>query len=206
MSDPLHVEISHRVDARFSLDVVLEAAPGVVTVLQGPSGSGKTTALQIIAGLLRPQRATLKLGPDASWGTLPPERRSVSLVFQSLALFPHLSVRENVEFGTDDAQLAALWLERLHITGLADRKPSLLSGGEAQRVALARALARKPRVLLLDEPFSALDDVLRVELLREVAAHVASLDVPALLVTHDARDSLALGARSIDIRSSGRAP
>lgn len=194
----LRVALKHRFGAHFALDVRLEVPVGI-TVLQGPSGSGKTTTLHLIAGLMRADWADLRLG-TAQWANLTPERRGVSLVFQSLALFPHLTVRQNVEFGAakGDRPVDA-WLARLRIEHLADRKPRALSGGEAQRVALARALARRPAVLLLDEPFSSLDEHLHFDLLRELKAHVAQLHVPTLMVSHDPRDAQALGARGITI-------
>ena len=168
-----------------------------VTVMSGPSGSGKSTCLLSLAGLVRPARGYIQAQDrtlyDSQRGVFVPAReRRVALVFQTLALFPHLTVQENVAFGVDYAQsrrergdIAAQWLERMHIPGLAARMPATLSGGEAQRVALARALASRPTLLLLDEPFSALDEALRRELASEVCAVVEALHIPALLVTHE---------------------
>lgn len=199
----LHVRLKHRFDERFTLDVTLEVPPGI-TVLKGPSGSGKTSTLHAIAGLFRADTSSIRFG-DVEWSALAPERRNVSLVFQSLALFPHLTARENVRFNTTDA-LATEWLERMKVGHVAARKPRSLSGGEAQRIALARAFARQPSVVLLDEPFSALDDALRIELLGELSTHIARLGLPTLLVTHDARDIEALDARVITLANGSIAP
>ncbi len=171
---------------RFSLDVELRAAPGV-TVLAGPSGAGKTSVLRAIAGLL-PQTGFVRVG-DREWTTLPPESREVGFVFQQHALFPHLTVLDNVAFGAPSREVAQTWLARLKLTDFGARFPSSLSGGEAQRVALARALARQPRVLRLDEPFASLDEALRDELLHEVKSLVDEAKLIALLVTHDRHEA-----------------
>ncbi len=187
----LRVRLAHRFDARFELNVSLDVGPGV-TVLQGPSGSGKTSTLHAIAGLWRPSGGEVSFGAER-WHDertfVAPHHRGVALVFQTLALFPHLSARDNVRFASRSRPLAEAWLERMRVSHLADRKPASFSRGEAQRVALARAFARQPRVLLLDEPFAALDDTLRTELWHEVETHVTSLGLPTLLVTHDQRDA-----------------
>ncbi len=190
-----------RLQARFSV-------PPGVTVLFGPSGAGKSTCLSAIAGLLRPGSGRICLGSEVLTDTatrtfVPPHRRRVALVFQSLALFPHMTVLQNVAYGAaakdrqarrDEAQA---WLARARVGHLADRQPSTLSGGEAQRVALARALASLPRVLLLDEPFSALDLSLRRELGEELGALIKELSLPTVLVTHDRADALLLGERMV---------
>lgn len=187
------------------LDVALDLAGGI-TVVMGPSGSGKTTLLTTIAGLIRPEAGRIVLDDDvlfdAATGThMPPHRRRVALVFQSLALFPHLSTWKNVAYPIRDQpakirrERALSWLARTRVAHLADRAPSTLSGGEAQRVALARALASEPRALLLDEPFSALDSHLRDVLGAELVALAHELGVPVLLVTHDPRGADALNAR-----------
>lgn len=206
--DLLHVDVRvatfhgarPRVEARF------EVPPGV-TALCGPSGSGKSSCLAAIAGLLRPDRGRVALGDlvlfDASRGVdVPVHRRGVGLVFQSLALFPHMSAEDNVAYGIPRAASRAArrararaWLSRMRVAHVADRRPATLSGGEAQRVALARALAAEPRVLLLDEPFSALDDALREQLRGELTSLVDELALPTLLVTHDLRDANAMARR-----------
>ncbi|HEY3252995.1 MAG TPA: ATP-binding cassette domain-containing protein [Polyangiaceae bacterium] len=198
----------------FTLDVALEFGPGL-SVLFGPSGSGKTTILSAIAGLLRPDagRVTL-LGEtlfDAQQGVdLAPNQRRVALVFQSLALFPHLDALANVAYGvpgkvshTERAQRAHAWLARMRVAHVARRYPGSFSGGEAQRVALARALASEPRALLLDEPFSALDQALVSELGAELVEHVDSLSLPVVLVTHDRKLARDLG-REVTLLRAGR--
>lgn len=202
----LSVWLRHRVGT-LALDARFEVPPGV-TVLFGPSGAGKTTALRLIAGLERGADVQVRLG-DTVWTdtdrgvALPPEARGVSLVFQSLALFPHLTALDNVRFGARDDADAPRWLERFHVAHVAAQKPPTLSGGEAQRVALARAMAARPRVLLLDEPFSSLDDALRTQLAREVAGVVTEAKLPTVLVTHDRREARHLGARVV-LLSAGR--
>ncbi|MDB4988244.1 MAG: Molybdenum transport ATP-binding protein ModC [Myxococcaceae bacterium] len=193
------------------LELALTLPPGV-TVLFGPSGAGKSTCLSALAGLVRPKRGRIVLAGrtlfDAATGVdVPPHARRVALVFQTLSLFPHLTVLENVAFGvprsvvsSERRGLATRWLERMHVAPLSTRQPSTLSGGEAQRVALARALASSPRLLLLDEPFSALDRSLRSELAQEVASVVRELGIPALLVTHDRDDAAQLGERLVCLR------
>ena len=177
-----------------------------VTVLFGPSGSGKTTVLRALAGLDRPDGGFVGFEGEVWFDHrgrtfLPPQRRRVGLLFQDYALFPHLSVRANVAYGLHRlpararaARVAEL-SERLGIGELLDRRPGQLSGGQRQRVALARALAPEPRLLLLDEPLSALDGPTR-ELLRGELRHLLEqAGVPAIVVTHDRVEALALGDR-----------
>ncbi|HKO52799.1 MAG TPA: ATP-binding cassette domain-containing protein [Polyangiaceae bacterium] len=198
----------------FALDVSLEFGPGL-RVLFGPSGSGKTTILSAIAGLLRPDRGRVTLAGEVLFDAreqidLAPNQRRVALVFQSLALFPHLDALGNVAYGVpgkasrvERAERANVWLTRMRVAHLARRYPSSFSGGEAQRVALARALASEPRALLLDEPFSALDQALVSELSAELADHVNSLSLPAVLVTHDRKLARELG-REVTLLRAGR--
>jgi molybdate transport system ATP-binding protein len=195
----------------FRADVSFDVPPGI-TVLFGPSGAGKSTTLAVIAGLYRPRAGRIALGTeiwlDADSGTtVAPEHRAVSLVFQSLALFPHLTALGNVEYGMArsiprDARRrnALAMLERMQVAHVAERKPATYSGGEAQRVCLARAFARKPRVVLLDEAFSALDRGLRDELGKTVRALVRELRVPTLWVTHHVAEARAVGERAVFIR------
>jgi molybdate transport system ATP-binding protein len=208
----LDVEV-HRGPSALRLELALQAPPGV-TVLFGPSGAGKSTCLLALAGLVLPQRGTIRLAGrtlfDAARGiAVPVYARRVALVFQNLALFPHLTVRENVAFGipreaAHRSTLGARWMERMRVLELAERLPGSLSGGEAQRVALARALASEPALLLLDEPFSALDHGLRRELGREVVQVVSELGIPALLVTHDREDAASLGQSVVKLRAGRR--
>lgn len=189
------------------LDVELAIGDGVTAVM-GHSGAGKTTLLAAIAGLIRPNAGRIELDGtvlfDAAQGVfMPPHRRRVALVFQSLALFPHLRAWENVAYGVprgraDNRKAHALtWLARAHVAHLADRRPATLSGGEAQRVAFARALASEPRLLLLDEPFSAMDLKLRTQLGADLREMVVAAGIPALLVTHDKEDAARLSSRWI---------
>ena len=185
----------------FTLDLSLEAGVGVTTLF-GPSGSGKTSTLRAISGLMRLDAGFVRLNQTV-WNdaqhSLPPERREVGYVFQSSALFPHLTVEQNVAFGARTPHDVSRWMERLRLRGAAHRKPSTLSGGEAQRVAIARALARGPRVLLLDEPFSSLDSGLRDELVSELRELVEAEQLVTLLVTHAREEAERLGGRFLHL-------
>ena len=189
-----------------SFELSLELAVERTVALVGPSGAGKTSVLRVIAGLARPDAGRVELDGetwvDVERGIfLSPERRRVGLVFQEYALFPHLSVRQNVAFGgrerVDDL------LERFRIAHLAASRPRELSGGERQRVALARALAREPRVLLLDEPLSALDAHTKATVRVELEELLRSLELPTLIVTHDYEDAAAL-AETVGVLVEGR--
>jgi len=201
-------------------DLVLPGNDGPVTVLFGPSGSGKTTVLRALAGLDRPDEGTIVHGDETWLDThrsvfVPACRRRIGFLFQEYALFPHLTAHENVAFGLHGTEAAererrtAETLALLKLEGLGTRRPSELSGGQRQRVALARAIAPSPRLLLLDEPLSALDGPTREELRGELRALLVRLGVPAVVVTHDRIEALALGDRMavmIDgrIRQHGR--
>jgi molybdate transport system ATP-binding protein len=180
----------------FELTVALEVERTVALV--GPSGAGKSSVLRVAAGLVRPERGFVRFAGD-DWTALPPERRSVGLVFQDYALFPHLDVRRNVAYAGEPDEL----LDRLRIAHLARAKPAELSGGERQRVALARALARRPKVLLLDEPLAALDAHTKAEVRHELAELLRELRLPTLLVTHDYEDAAAL-ADEVGVLVAGR--
>jgi ABC-type sulfate/molybdate transport systems ATPase subunit len=186
----------------FRLALTLAVGDEVVALV-GPSGAGKTTVLRAVAGLHRPDRGRIACG-SAVWFAggedertvdLAPERRSVGYVPQHHALFPHLTVRENVAFSGADAATVGSLLTRLGIVGLAAERPARLSGGERQRVALARALARAPEVLLLDEPLTALDAHTRRVVRDELASELRGFGIPTLLVTHDFSDASALADR-----------
>jgi molybdate transport system ATP-binding protein len=179
---------------------------GLVTVLFGPSGSGKTTVLRALAGLEPEARGAISFAGepwlDSARGLhLPPQRRRVGLLFQEYALFPHLSVAGNVGYGLfalprrDRAERVGVVADRLHLRELLGRRPGQLSGGQRQRVALARALAPSPRLLLLDEPLSALDAPTREELRTGLRHSLEASGVPAVVVTHDRVEALALGDR-----------
>jgi len=183
--------------------VDLSVASGSLVAILGASGSGKTTLLRLIAGFERPDAGEILLGGEVLAGGkifLRPEQRGIGYVAQEGALFPHLSVADNITFGLSRAQRRARHRvdELLHLAGLplsyADRAPQTLSGGEQQRVALARALAPSPKLLLLDEPFSALDAGLRAETRQAVAAAIAAAGATAILVTHDQEEAFSMGA------------
>ena len=186
------------------VDVSLGIRPGEYVSIMGPSGSGKSTLLNLLGALDTPTSGEVYFEgqPLSSLPSLDEVRsQKIGYVFQSSALFPHLSVEENVRFGAPSADLASTWLERLRLSALAKRRPSSLSGGEAQRVALARALARQPKVLLLDEPFSSLDDARRDELLLEVKSVVEREQLVTVFVTHDRAEGERLGGTFVPMNA-----
>ncbi len=182
--------------------VDLQVAPGETVAILGPSGSGKSSLLKIVAGL-EPMDAGRVLFDGQDISALPPERRRFALMFQDFALFPHLDVQDNVAFGlmeqglrrAEARVLARALLERFGLLALAKARVMRLSGGEQQRVALARALITRPRVLLLDEPFSALDAELRLQLRGEFQQRIAEHGMASILVTHDETEARAMGTR-----------
>jgi molybdate transport system ATP-binding protein len=197
----------------FTLDVELSVPPGV-TILFGASGSGKSTTLRVIAGILQPDAGRITVDEQIFYDSqthinLPVRKRGVGYVFQHLALFPHLSVRGNVEFGMKDLpprerhQRAAEIVSALKIEHTMNRKPREISGGEAQRVALARALSSAPKVLLLDEPLSAIDEATKSEILADLKLMNHDLQLPILYVTHSRDEAVILGERVI-IYEQGR--
>ncbi len=188
------------------LAVDLACAAGEVLALVGPSGSGKSTVLRCIAGVIRARAGRVAVGAEtwfdsAAGISLAPRRRSVGFVFQNYALFPHMSAQANVEAALGHvpapqrAARARALLDRVNLKGLESRNPWQLSGGQQQRVAVARALARDPRALLLDEPFSAVDRSTRQILYRELATLRRDLEIPMVLVTHDLDEAAMLSDR-----------
>jgi molybdate transport system ATP-binding protein len=189
------------------LEVAFEVAPGV-TILFGASGSGKTLTLECIAGIMRPDSGRISVGDEALFDSeggvnLAIRRRGVGYVFQDLALFPHMSVRENVEFGmsglpgTERRERATAMMKALHIEETASRRPHDISGGEAQRVALARALSCGPRLLLLDEPLSAIDEATKREIISDLKTINSRLRLPIVYVTHSREEAVTLGEHVI---------
>ena len=202
----LHLRL--RAASPIALDIMLDAAPGEVVAVVGPSGAGKSTVLRCVAGLHRPEEGEVRCDGAAWLDTarglaLPPHRRAVGLVFQDYALFPHMTAEGNVAAALGHLPRAArpararALLAQVHLAGLEERRPAELSGGQQQRVAVARALARDPAVLLLDEPFSAVDRATRRRLQAELAALRQTLSIPVLLVTHDLEEAALLADRMV---------
>ncbi|HEY0636701.1 MAG TPA: ABC transporter ATP-binding protein [Pseudonocardiaceae bacterium] len=192
------------------LGVDLVVPSGTLAAVLGPSGCGKTTLLRIVAGFEQADAGTVSVGGRvvvAPGRSLPPERRRVGIVPQEGALFPHLSVAANVGFGLPrgrrrDARVAEL-LELVGLAGHGERQPHQLSGGQQQRVALARALAPEPELVLLDEPFSALDTGLRASVREDVRTALRVAGATAVLVTHDQQEALSM-ATSVAVLQAGR--
>ena len=190
----------------FDLDVAFAGEDAGVTALFGPSGSGKTTVLRCLAGLER-LAGELTFGGE-TWQDaktfVPPQRRRIGYVFQGGALLPHLSVRGNLDFAARRAPEGPFGFDdivaRIGIAGLLDRRPGRLSGGETQRVAIARALLVQPRLLLMDEPLSALDADARGDLLGMIETLLADIAVPVFYVSHDAAEVARLATRIIRLR------
>ena len=197
----LSVQVSKRVNG-FRLQVDWQIG-NELAVLFGYSGAGKSLTLQLIAGLLKPDSGRITASGKVWFDSqdrinLPPQRRSLGYVFQDLALFPHMTVRQNIAYGAtglnrvERDQRVGEMLQIFHLEGLANKPPAEISGGQKQRVALARALIRRPQALLLDEPFSALDNPLRREMRRFLKQIHHEFAVPVILVTHDLLEATTL--------------
>ncbi|MEM8739724.1 MAG: ABC transporter ATP-binding protein [Planctomycetota bacterium] len=206
------VEFGYRRASPVVKGVDLDLHAGRVHALLGDSGSGKTTLLRLIAGLEQLNAGRIDIGEQsvsADARHVPPEKRAVGIVFQDYALFPHLSVRQNVIFGLKKQPRrqrradAEELLDRVGMQGFADAMPTTLSGGQQQRVALARALARKPQVMLLDEPFSGLDATLRDRVRDTTLRVMREAGVAILMVTHDPREAL-FAADTVSVMRNGR--
>ncbi|MEM9319282.1 MAG: ABC transporter ATP-binding protein [Pseudomonadota bacterium] len=202
LPEPPRLEVAH-LDCQFGgravlRDVNLVVDAGEVLCLLGPSGCGKSTTLRVIAGIERQSAGLVRIdGRAMSTDThhVPPENRGVGLMFQDFALFPHLSVAENVAFGvpgpkSDGRARATELLEKVHLNGYGDLAPHQLSGGEQQRVALARALAPRPKIMLMDEPFSGLDNRLRDGIRDETLQLLKDEGTAVLLVTHEPEEAM----------------
>ncbi|MRT29127.1 sulfate/molybdate ABC transporter ATP-binding protein [Herbaspirillum sp. CAH-3] len=215
MSVDLHLQKELRAaDRVFSLDITL-ASNSQRIVLYGPSGSGKSLTLKAIAGLMRPDSGHIRIQGrtlfDSTQGIdVRVQERNVAYLFQDYALFPHLTVAQNIAFGLARGSVnlrrpaehpaVRQWLQAFELDTIAHSRPSQISGGQRQRVALARALVAEPDMLLLDEPFSALDLSLRQRMRAELAELQTRLQVPMLLITHDPADVEALGQTVFELR------
>jgi len=193
--------------ADFSMDVSWQAGREIV-VLFGPSGAGKSLTFQIMAGLVAPDEGHIQLGDAVFYDAQSdinrsPQSREIGYLFQHYALFPHMTTRENVLYGhrqprsSEAAADFAAMLTRFHLEGLEQRYPGALSGGQRQRVALARALMRKPKVLLLDEPLSAVDLTVRRSIRTELKTLQRALGIPMVIITHDLGEALAMADQLI---------
>ncbi|MPR35022.1 ATP-binding cassette domain-containing protein [Cytophagaceae bacterium SJW1-29] len=201
---PLDLQLRHSMrtaTGAVALDVSMRIEAGAITILTGPSGAGKTTLLRLVAGLVKPQAGRIAFGSDVWLDTstsifLPPQQRKAGLVFQDYALFPHLTVRQNLAYALEKGEAPTRveeLLREMELTQLADRKPHQLSGGQQQRVALARALVPRPRLLLLDEPLSALDRSMRHRLQGYLLKLQQHYQLTVVLVTHDLGEIFRLG-------------
>jgi putative spermidine/putrescine transport system ATP-binding protein len=191
-------------------DLNLDVAPGEFLTLLGPSGSGKTTLLMILAGFVRADAGSAKVGGEEII-TMPPHKRNIGMVFQNYALFPHMNVFQNIAFplkqrrvGTEEtAAKVEKALDLVQLSGLGDRRVDQLSGGQRQRVALARAIVFEPRIVLMDEPLSALDKSLREHMQIELRSLHRRLDMTTVYVTHDQREAITMSDR-IAVMNNGR--
>lgn len=201
-------------DRHFSLDVAFSSASKRIALF-GPSGAGKSLTLRAVAGLLRPDGGRIVVNGRVLFDTdarvnVAPQARKVAYLFQDYALFPHLTVAQNIAFGSRRGWLnpprrtvsaeARRWVDAFELGAIVGSYPNEISGGQKQRVALARALMLKPDILLLDEPFSALDSQLRGKMRQELNALQRQLDVPMLLITHDPADVDALADEVFEVR------
>lgn len=211
MTTPVALEdVSLRYGDTVAVDrVSLQVEPAEIVSILGPSGCGKTSLLRLVAGFESPLGGTIRIGEDivASASTdVPPEKRRVGMLFQHAALFPHLDVEENVRFGVargeNDTRVKHA-LSVANLSGLEKRRPHELSGGQQQRVALARAIAARPRVMLLDEPFSSLDAQMKSSVRNEVMAILRAEQITTILVTHDQEEALSTSDR-VAVMQEGR--
>ena len=202
----IHKQLNH-----FDLDTRLTCEAGELTAIVGPSGSGKTTLMRCIAGLEDPDGGTIALHGRFWWDSatgrfVPTHKRKIGLVFQEYPLFPHMTVRRNIEYGAETPGAADELMETFSIAHLADCRPAAISGGERQRAAFCQALARNPDLLLLDEPFSALDQQTRRFLCSVLADLKGQLNIPILHVTHDLREADTLGDAVVAVEQGRIAP
>jgi molybdate transport system ATP-binding protein len=186
----------------FSIDVSFQVQNEIV-VLFGPSGSGKTTILNAISGITNPDKGFIQLNDRTLFQTkrnaLPVQKRQLGYLFQDYALFPHMTVNKNIKYGMSDTDLVKRLVDVVGIQPILESYPHQISGGEKQRVALVRALATKPEALLLDEPFSALDEKTRIDCQDELLRLHAEWNIPVIMVTHNEREAEKLGDRILHI-------
>jgi putative spermidine/putrescine transport system ATP-binding protein len=211
-AEPLTLDgITHSYGGALAVDnVTLKVKGGELIALLGPSGCGKTTLLRVVAGFIQQSAGRVVIG-DRPIDELPPNRREIGIVFQNYALFPHMTVAENIAYGlaargeSREVQSARVgeMLAIVQMSNFADRKPKQLSGGQQQRVALARAWAIRPRILLLDEPFAALDKNLRLDMQIEIKRLQRQFALTAIMVTHDQDEAMAIADR-IAVMSQGK--
>ncbi|MDH5298826.1 MAG: ATP-binding cassette domain-containing protein [Desulfobulbaceae bacterium] len=200
---PLNAHLVKRLP-HFTIDVGFACGAGELLAFVGPSGAGKTSIIRMLAGLEQPDAGIIR-HDHSEWYdgerklNLPTRKRQLSYVFQDHTLFPHLNVEKNIAFAALDPQRVEQLLTLLGITELRHRKPHHISGGERQRVALAQALASEPGLLLLDEPFSALDILTRKQLRKELKELKATLQIPIILVTHDLDECMYLADHVLPI-------
>jgi molybdate transport system ATP-binding protein len=188
----------------FDLDISLSCSNEELLALIGPSGSGKTSTIRMIAGLGKPDEGRISYDDEVWFDSaqrinVSPQKRRLGYVFQDYTLFPHLTLRENAAFATRDLRRADNLLDFFGISHLRDRKPARVSGGERQRCAICQALARNPRVLLLDEPFSALDCMTRRKLRRDIKLLRNEMAIPIIYVTHDIQEAFALADKILPV-------
>ncbi len=206
-----NIEKSYKGDLDFKLsDVNIQVEAGKMVALVGESGCGKTTILRMVAGLETPDQGIITINNQQVFNNhslVKPNRRKVGMVFQDNALFPHLSVEKNIAFGIDklskqeQTERIQKYLKLVGLEGYEKRFPHELSGGQQQRVAIARALAPQPSILLMDEPFSSLDGILKNRIRSEIKQILNEANITALFVTHDTQDALAVGDQMIVVRN-----
>ena len=187
-----------------NLHIQLQAGQGSVTVIHGPSGAGKTTFLKIIAGLTKPEQGQITVGGEIWLDTskninLPPQIRKAGFVFQNYALFPNMTVLQHLQYAIIDAEYIQQLLSLCGLTAFADRKPDQLSGGQQQRLAILRAMATKPRLLLMDEPFSALDKKTKAGLIAGLQALWAEWQTTVIIVSHYPQELAAIATQELYI-------
>ncbi len=210
-NDVIYIDIEKQMltsNGPMNLVVKTSILMGEMVALFGESGAGKTTLLRILSGLILPDKGMIRFGGTVWYNSnekinLPPQARNISLMFQDYALFPNMSVEQNIQFAQPqkDPQKVQELIDLFGLTELSKRKPGNLSGGQKQRVALARALARKPQLLLLDEPLSALDAGMRSALQDEIAKAHQSLGVTTIMVTHDLNEVFRLASHVIHLEN-----